>query len=185
MTARLVDHVGVLVPDLDAAVHRWSAALGYTFSAVGRYRTDRYVDLAEPCPHRHDARFVLSHDGPPRIELLEVTGSGTHGPDRAGVHHLALVGHEDLESERTRLGSLGLCIDGENTDELGRLLLFFADVEGVPLELVSLLPGPTFTDDGAPLPTDPTTGRRSVLLLSSTTETPTETPAEPRPETKS
>jgi catechol 2,3-dioxygenase-like lactoylglutathione lyase family enzyme len=170
VTLPLVDHIGVLVFDLDAAVARWEAVLGYRFSPVGRYRTESYVDLSDPCPHRHDVRFVLSYDGPPRIELLEVTGSGTHGPNRVGVHHLALIGHQDLETERSRLTSLGLEVDGENTDDQGRLLLFFAGLDGVPLELVSALPGPTVTENGEPLPVDPATGRRSVLLLPETSE---------------
>ena len=33
MTSPLVDHIGILVPDLEAAIERWSAVTGYTFVA--------------------------------------------------------------------------------------------------------------------------------------------------------
>lgn len=161
-----VHHIGILVPDLDEAIERWSRATGYRFSEIGRYRTDRWEDDSSPHPHPHDARFAISFEGTPRIELLEVTGEGTHGASNLGPHHLAFLGVDDLESERARLGSLGFATNGANTDADGNLLLFFTEPVpelGVRIELVSNLPGPIVTDAGDPAPIDPESGRPSLL----------------------
>lgn len=161
-----VHHIGILVDDLEAAIERWSRATGYRFSEIGRYRTDRWEDASDPHPHPHDARFAISFDGPPRIELLEVTGEGTHSKENLGPHHLAFLGLNDVESERARLDSLGFAMNGSNTDEHGRLLLFFTEPVselGARIELVSNLPGPIVTDAGDPAPIDPETGRPSLL----------------------
>jgi len=160
-----IDHIGILVEDLDEAVARWSAATGYTFSPVGRYRTENYVDSSAAGPHTHDARFVISREGTPRIELLEATGEGTHSTAHLGVHHLALVGNDDLEAVREHVSGQGIGIEGENTDAAGNLLLFFTESRdlGAALEFVSSRPGPIVRDDGSPAALDPVTGRPSIL----------------------
>ncbi|MCS0498891.1 VOC family protein [Protaetiibacter mangrovi] len=167
MTLPAVDHIGILVLDLEEAVERHRRVLGLEFSVAGRYRTDRYVDESDACPHRHDARFVVSRGATPRIELLEATGDGTHAPRHAGVHHLAFTGIADLDAEYDRVTAAGVRVEAQNTDDDGRRLLFFAAAEpwsGTRLELVSALPGPIVLDDGTPAPRDPRTGRPSVLM---------------------
>ena len=161
----LIDHIGVLVEDLDEAVERWSRSTGYTFSPVGRYRTRRYVDGSDRHPHPHDARFCVSLEGPPRIELLEATGSGTHSREHLGAHHLALVGYDDLEAAADRMVAAGFAGDAWNTDDSGALLLWFTrpqELDGLRLELVSKRIAPIVHDDGAPAGIDESTGRRSL-----------------------
>jgi catechol 2,3-dioxygenase-like lactoylglutathione lyase family enzyme len=160
-----VDHVGFLVVDLEEAIERWTRATGYTFSPIGRYRSNRYVDASDSSPHLHDARFSVSREGPPRIELLEATGSGTHAAEHAGPHHLALIGYDDLEAERERMSAGGFEADAWNSDDDQRLLLMFTqprDLDGLRLELVSRRIAPILHDDGTPAGVDATTGRRSL-----------------------
>lgn len=161
----LIDHIGILVPDLEEAIERWSAATGYTFSPIGRYRTHRYVDASVPARHFHDARISFSKEGPPRIELMEATGTGTHSVAQVGVHHFAFVGMADPERRMAELAALGIGADGQSFDAEGRVLLWFTDkyaLDGVRLEFVSPLPGPLVADDGSALWSDPATGRASL-----------------------
>lgn len=165
MTAPLIDHIGILVPNLEEAIQRWTAVTGYTFSPIARYRTSRYCDHTDREPHDHDARISFSLEGPPRIELMEVTGEGTHGPAQVGVHHLGINGIADPEGRRDELAALGIEEDGVSLDAEGRILLFFTEkqsLDGVRLEFVSTLPGPVVADDGSALPRDPVTGRADL-----------------------
>lgn len=166
MALPAVDHLGILVLDLEEAVERYRRLLGVEFSPVGRYRTERYEDGSEPCPHRHDARFAVTRGAAPRLELLEATGEGTHAARHAGPHHLAFTGLDDLDAARDRALAAGARAEAQNTDAAGRRLLVFLAAEpwsGARLELVSSLPGPIVLDDGSPAPVDPRTGRPSVL----------------------
>ena len=165
MNAPLIEHVGILVPNIEEAIELWTRITGYTFSPIGRYRTDRYVDSSDESPHHHDARMSFSKEGPPRIELLEVTGEGTHGPEQLGVHHLAFMGTKDPAGRMRDLAELGVGGDGTVYDDQGRVLLCFtdkADLGGVRIECVSPLPAPTVADDGGLLWVDPATGRNSL-----------------------
>jgi catechol 2,3-dioxygenase-like lactoylglutathione lyase family enzyme len=56
MTGTLIDHIGILVPDLEKAIERWSTATGSTFSPIARSRTDRFRDTADPATGRDDVR---------------------------------------------------------------------------------------------------------------------------------
>lgn len=165
MTKRPIEHVGVLVTDLEAAIGRWEAVTGYTFGPIVRYRTQTYCDSSNEDPHFHDARIAFSHDGPPRIELMEVTGNGTHGPAEVGVHHLAFRGVEDAAAEIVRLADAGVGVDGRSLGADGEPILWFTDktdLEGVRCEFITTVPGPLVADDGSALPIDPETGRPSV-----------------------
>jgi hypothetical protein len=164
LSAPLIDHIGILVPDLEAAIVRWSQTTGYTFSPIARYRTHHYIDASQPDPHFHDARIAFSKEGSPRIELMEATGTGTHGSDQLGIHHFGFIGVQDAEGRATELKDLGVAVDGCALDDDGRILLFFTEksaLDGIRLEYVSTLPGPTVADDGSPLWRDPATGRNS------------------------
>lgn len=165
MTAPLIEHIGILVPDLEEAIERWTAVTGYTFSPIGRYRTERYSDHTDETPHPHDARIAFSLEGPPRIELMEVTGHGTHGPDQLGIHHLGIQNVADPEGKREELAAKGVLVDGCSFDAEGRILLMFTDktvLDGIRIEFISPLPGPLVADDGSPLWRDPVTGKASL-----------------------
>jgi len=164
MTPRLIDHIGILVPDLEAAIERWTAATGYTFSPIARYRTDGYSDHSDPAPHHHDTRVSFSREGPPYIELMSVTGRGTHGPDEAGMHHLGIRGVDDVGAEVRRCAAAGIGEDGKSVLEDGRIHLWFTEktaLDGLRLEFIAPIPGPLVADDGSELWVDPETGRKS------------------------
>ena len=165
MTGPLIEHIGILVPDLEEAIERWSVVTGYTFSPIGRYRTERYADHSDETPHHHDARIAFSLEGPPRIELMEVTGEGTHGPAQLGIHHLGIQNVADPEAQREALAAKGVPIDGCSFDAEGRILLMFTDksiLDGIRIEFISPLPGPLVADDGSELWRDPVTGKASL-----------------------
>jgi catechol 2,3-dioxygenase-like lactoylglutathione lyase family enzyme len=157
----IIDHIGVLVPDLEAGVARWSAMLGCRFSPAARYRTHHYVDHSGPA-HLHDARIAFSDLEGPRVELMEATGDGTHGPAQLGIHHLGVNGVADPEAVLAALRDRGLREDGVASTADGLIHLFFTDpalLDGVRIEVVSTRPSPAVADDGSPLPRDPVTGR--------------------------
>jgi hypothetical protein len=152
MTGPLIEHIGVLVPSLEDAIERWERATGYTFSPIARYRTDRYDDSSNHELHHHDTRIAFSQEGPPRIELMEVTGTGTHGPAQLGIHHLGIPRIEDPDG---RAASLSMAVDGRSIDADGNTLLAFTEpaaLDGIRLEFISPLSGPVVADDGRELP---------------------------------
>ncbi|MDR1386323.1 MAG: VOC family protein [Propionibacteriaceae bacterium] len=163
MTLPTIDHVGFLVPDLDAAIARWSAATGYTFGPIARFHADRYLDHASPDLRVQEPRIAFSVEGPPYIELMETTGLGTHGQDQLGVHHLGFRGLSDLGRQLERLDAAGLGHDGVAYDPAGDVVLFFTRAEaldGIRLELISPYPGRMLTDDrGREYPRHPVSGR--------------------------
>jgi catechol 2,3-dioxygenase-like lactoylglutathione lyase family enzyme len=170
----LVEHIGILVDDLEAAIDRWSRATGYTFSPIVRYRTDRWVDSSDPAPHPHDARIAFSLEGPPRIELMEVTGFGALGSSERGVHHFGFAG-VDIAGRVDALEAQGVGHDGHALDAQDRMLVCFTDkhaLDGVRLELVSPLPNPIVADDGSELPRDARTGRVDVWAGTPHAKTP-------------
>ncbi|MFE2716533.1 VOC family protein [Streptomyces mirabilis] len=154
MAAPLIDHIGILVADLEDAISRWSAATGYTFSEIHRYRTDRYVDSSNPEPHHHDARISFSKEGPPYIELMEFHGQGTHSAAQGeGFHHLAFVDQPDLEQRMADLAEQSIGHDGLVLGENDRVLLWFTekkDLNGIRIEYVSQDAQPIVKDDGTP-----------------------------------
>ena len=153
MAAPQIHHVALLVADLEAAIERWTLATGYTFSPIGRYRSDRYVDSSNTCPHHHDARIAFSKEGPPHIELMEFTGDGTHSVAQGeGFHHLGFMDFPNVEGRLTELAGQGFGHDGMALHDDGRILLFFTDktdLNGMRLEYVAEMPQPIVKDDGS------------------------------------
>ncbi|WP_181160344.1 VOC family protein [Streptomyces solincola] len=146
--------MGVLVENLEDAIRKWSLGTGYTFSEIGRYRTEFYSDHSNPRPHHHDARISFSKEGPPHIELMEFHGAGTHSAAQGeGIHHLGFMDHPRVEGVKTDLEAAGMRSDGVATDESGAILLWFtekSDLHGIRLEFVSPVPQPIVMDDGSP-----------------------------------
>jgi catechol 2,3-dioxygenase-like lactoylglutathione lyase family enzyme len=158
MPGPLIDHIGVLVENLEEAIERWSRILDYTFEPITRYRTDRWVDLDGPEPHRSDVRLSFSYQGPPHIELMEFTGTGTHSPaEGPGFHHFGFSNIPDLEGRITALTEAGVRNDGRAIGEDGSTILWFGekrDFDGVRLEFVGVAQQPIVTDSGEQLTYD-------------------------------
>jgi catechol 2,3-dioxygenase-like lactoylglutathione lyase family enzyme len=154
MAGEVIDHIGILVPNLEEAIAKWSAVMGYTFSPIARYRTAYYSDSSNPEPHFHDARISMSREGPPYIELMGVTGCGTHGPQQVGVHHFGIRGIADVTARIAECAKLGVGSDGKSMMDDGRVHLCFTakeDLDGIRLEFIAPFNGPTVADDGGPL----------------------------------
>jgi hypothetical protein len=145
-----------MVADLDASIPRWAAALGYAFSPVAHYRTDRWRDAHDPEPHTHDGRISMSREGAPYIELMEGTGDGSHALSHGeGIHHFGFAGIADLEPWRQHQSEIGVGWDGQLGEALDAELWFTeaAALDGVRFEYIGgTTPPPLFDDHGAPLP---------------------------------
>src|SRR5216683_5744005 len=74
-------HVGILVRDVEAARADFTARLGVEFEPVHRQK----VATGET------TRFCYSLQGPPYLELVEMTGTGSWSPEQPeGFHHIGL-----------------------------------------------------------------------------------------------
>lgn len=103
MTAFLLNHVGILVPDIEAAIDHYSKTLGATFLPATKAQFARVEedDSSGPC----DLWLTFSTNGPPHIELLQATGTGVWRAEQGfGLHHIG--GHGELilpELERLKV----------------------------------------------------------------------------------
>jgi catechol 2,3-dioxygenase-like lactoylglutathione lyase family enzyme len=146
---RYIDHFGIIVPNLEEGMARWTRATGFEFGPIMRYRTTHYVDHSSPEPHYHDARITHSIGPEPRIELMEATGEGTHSLAEAGMHHIAFLGIPDIEEVRDERTAGGFPIDGESYLPDGRLHLFFTGkpaLDGIRIEYCSDRPGNNYPE---------------------------------------
>ncbi|MDQ6522945.1 VOC family protein [Nocardioides sp. LHD-245] len=147
----VIGHVGVVVADLERSLPRWSAALGYRFSPVARYRCDTYYDSSGPDPHRYERRITMSREGAPHVELMEALPG-----EPVGVHHLGFTGIADLAAQHRVLAEAGVDWDGHAVAATGDLLLWFTEpgaLDGVRLEYVGTRDQPLLTDAGDRLAT--------------------------------
>ncbi len=75
-------HIGILVKDVEAARADFTAKLGVEFEPVHSQR----IATGET------SRFCYSLAGPPYLELVEMTGTGSWSADQPeGFHHLGLA----------------------------------------------------------------------------------------------
>ena len=75
-------HVGILVRDLEAARADFTAKLGVEFEPVH----SQQIATGET------TRFCYSLQGPPYLELVEMTGTGNWSPDQPeGFHHIGVT----------------------------------------------------------------------------------------------
>ena len=74
-------HVGILVRDVEAARADFAARLGMEFEPVHSQK----IATGET------TRFCYSLQGPPYIELVEMTGTGSWSPEQPeGFHHIGV-----------------------------------------------------------------------------------------------
>lgn len=114
-------HLGILTPDIEAAIDFLSPTLGVTFRdpiTVASLRVDP-DEFGNAAAHPVEGRISFSIEGPPHYELAEGHGSGIHSLERygAGMHHVGLFA-SDLAAARTEIeatipGSLSEIVDGQ------------------------------------------------------------------------
>jgi catechol 2,3-dioxygenase-like lactoylglutathione lyase family enzyme len=74
-------HVGILVKDIEAAAADFTALLGVEFEPVH----------AQLVGTGDTVRLCYSLQGPPYLELMEMTGTGVWSPDQGeGLHHIGV-----------------------------------------------------------------------------------------------
>jgi len=118
-------HVAIIASDYERSKHFYTAILGFTIDAEN-YRQDRdsfKLDLAGP--------------GGMRIELFSFPNAPARltRPEACGLRHLAFS-VLNLDQAMRRLREHGVKPEGVRTDEYtGRRFTFFADPDGLPLEL--------------------------------------------------
>ncbi len=138
-------HVGMLVPDLGAAMAEMGPVLGVTW-AEARHVADQAVWTPDRGLHRVELRFVYSCEGPEHVELVEgEPGSVWDGSGRPGVHHVGLW-VDDVAA------GVAECLDGgwqvalahaAPGDDYG-LFAYMAPPSGPLVELVSARMRPAF-----------------------------------------
>jgi catechol 2,3-dioxygenase-like lactoylglutathione lyase family enzyme len=75
-------HVGILVKDVEAARADFTALLGLEFEPVH----------SQPIATGETTRFCYSLAGPPYLELVEMTGTGSWSPEQPeGFHHIGVA----------------------------------------------------------------------------------------------
>jgi catechol 2,3-dioxygenase-like lactoylglutathione lyase family enzyme len=121
-------HVGIVVPDLEAAQAEMGAALGVTWRPV---RDARYGEW--------DIRVSYSVEGPPYVELIEGSKGGpwtTQGAPR--LDHFG-VWSEDVPAEVAALLEKGLAIDFDprSVDRPPTFCYLRSPATGTRIELVS------------------------------------------------
>jgi len=74
-------HVGIIVPDLSAAIARYQDVLGIRFTEAATFRIPFMED-----PHPHEAQLVAAYSmtEPPYCELVQAAGDGITSPKLAG-----------------------------------------------------------------------------------------------------
>ena len=74
-------HIGILVKDVEAARADFTARLGVEFEPVH----------SQQLATGETTRFCYSLQGPPYLELVEMTGTGSWSPEQPeGFHHIGL-----------------------------------------------------------------------------------------------
>lgn len=97
-------HVGIVVPDVRAAMEKYSEALGFSFCEPWASTMDVAVD-----GHAREVRLAATYStqGPPYLELVEELSGGVWAPDALGLDHVGLW-TDDLAGTVRRLESAGL-----------------------------------------------------------------------------
>lgn len=74
-------HIGVVVPDLEKAIARYSDVLGIRFTEPATFKIPR---LEDPDPHPGTLVAAFSMTEPPYYELIQAAGTGIIAPTNAG-----------------------------------------------------------------------------------------------------
>lgn len=98
-------HMGLVVPDLAAAMAQLSEQLGLMWAPVREFPV-RVVEGGRP-PVELSVPATYSQQGPPYFELIQATGQGLWSTAYAGqLHHLGLF-VDDVAAEVQRLEAIG------------------------------------------------------------------------------
>ncbi len=108
-------HLGIRVPNLEAAMAEYGDGLGLTWSEV-RDNPAQTIWTPEAGLQELHLRYTYSGSGPQHLELLEgPPGSVWDGSDCTGAHHIG-VWVDDVAADTDRLVASGWSIVGAHSD---------------------------------------------------------------------
>ncbi|MEU7467518.1 VOC family protein [Streptomyces sp. NPDC044984] len=103
-------HVGMVVPDIDAAVERCAAVLQVPFTEAA-WTESPYQEEGGVVHAPFRQRQAISRTREPYVELIEATGEGVFGPGRAGELLYYACWEPEMERRLTRLAEQGFTMD--------------------------------------------------------------------------
>jgi catechol 2,3-dioxygenase-like lactoylglutathione lyase family enzyme len=134
-------HVGIVVPDIAAAIDRYARQLGVVFKSpsIGAMPKTELYDADGSVSHdRIEVLYTYSVTGPPHLELLQMQDAGVWHEE--GLHHVGRWVH-DVAAEDRRLVADGLVPEMRLFNEDGSLFLtYFAPAErgGIRIEILDV-----------------------------------------------
>lgn len=146
---RGIDHLNIVVRDLDASVHFYCDLLGFRLDKRVRIQGEWMEKIVGLKGVDAEVAFVVAPAGEPRIELLQyISPSGAvmpanSTPNTRGLRHIALR-VDEIEAMSAHLRSHGIHFFGEPVTVPGSVvqhdagqksLVYFLDPDGVILEL--------------------------------------------------
>jgi hypothetical protein len=137
-------HVGVRVPDLDAAMDELGKGLGMSWAQI--VERDQPVWTPSEGVYAIPLRFTYSCEGPQHVELLQgAPGSLWDGADWPGVHHHG-VWVDDVAAETERLLGLGWTLEmaGKAPEDGYGSMTYVRSPQGFLLEPVAAAVRPRF-----------------------------------------
>lgn len=126
-------HIGLVVPDIDAAMDHLGRTLGLHWAKL--QHTDMGVTIDGERVTR-EISFVYSTDGPPYLELI--SESGPPWAPHEGLHHLGFW-TDDLPTDLARM-----LADGYTMAARGRGFAYLSSPTGTYVELVDTRSRPAF-----------------------------------------
>ncbi|OCA87774.1 hypothetical protein A8F94_07965 [Bacillus sp. FJAT-27225] len=122
MAIRKIEHVGIMVRDMESSIHFYEDVLGFDVLETGTAGDVKLAFLGD------------RESGQVYVELI--AGNPTDFPNEGRVHHLAFT-VDNLEEEIERLSSLGVSFGDGTVNSLGNgsKYIFFNGPDGESLEL--------------------------------------------------
>lgn len=131
LSLQQVHHIAIICSDYERSKKFYTEILGFTVQQEV-YRAARQSYKLDLCLNGHYLIELFSFpDPPPRPS----------GPEACGLRHLAFA-VKDMEAAVTWLTAQQVIVEAIRTDEYtGRRFTFFADPDGLPLELYEEVSG--------------------------------------------
>jgi len=109
-------HIGLIVPDLGAAMGQYTATFGFSWAPTHESRPEVIVD-----GERRQAEIAVTYSiqGPPYLELVQERRGSIWGADGLALTHVGFWA-EDLSAGRRALDESGLVARVRDDDRDGR-----------------------------------------------------------------